>query len=504
MVVVAPWRSVQKDHAEAIAAIAPSHPGWWGRRERLFLLALAGLWVVSTALNLRLAWRAGPLDAEEIKSSFLNPVLATHRLQCDVSTSNTGAIDFFALLRPTLYPRLGDMWFRDVKCVLAGAVPAMLALFARNRLGVSRWLSVFAGLVAVVTPALYAYSWQAFEDVIDLVPGLLALYIATGPLVGRQVRSPWALAGRVVAAGLLSGLAASFYAGSVPLVIVCALVPWLWSRVDSRPHRLPAALGWRCVATFSVVGSAALVIAATAAVFTNSHHVLVGGGTQAPVDIRHNVSVLLGDFKGTAHSYYFLSVGPAITVLVLLLGAAGVVAGLRHRVMWSLIALGALSTASAVLTAPPTGVRRMLPAVCVIVLAAAVAVDWIRRHLPGPGPAVATFVAGLALMFSGLAYQHDSHALITSQLVTSNDVTFPHIAGQTRDQTLAEIDRTFPAFPGLADPKRIATDWMAPMVIARRDARGADTTAVWDWWYAHTQWCVFYGCTASSSRQGLC
>jgi hypothetical protein len=448
-------------------------------RRGLALLCVA-VWLVAVVVNLGLAGRAGPLGGEEVTATFLNPVLTLQRLQCNQFTSNTGSSLFFAALRPLLYPHLGTNWLRDAKAVFCALVPVLLLLISRRRLGISLGASVAVGLLAAVTPALFAFSWIALEIGADLVPGLLAIYVATSAITSGRTLTATSIATRSLIIGGIGGVAASFYGGSLAFVVGCVLAPWLWSVSGAT---LVARVARRTMASAMVLVAGAAVVLLTSFFLINSHYILLGGGTQAARTPFINIGVLLGDLFGGERSYYYVSKNGGVSLIALVAAAVGAIAGRHNRVVQLLCVIALASIAAAVMSAPPAGTRRVLPAVCVIVLLNGVALDWVRCQRGRAGLGLACAVTAVTLVVGGGAVVTDSRAMALAQLRLSRDYyTFTTIPGQTDEQTISTVDASFPA---LADPARYEPDRLAAWIIVERDARGAETSDVWQWWSTH-------------------
>ena len=169
-----------------------SSPGLSFRRTVLCLTLLTG---IALAYYLALVHSVNVqriLTGEEASVSFLDVVFLEIRYQHNRFCTNIGGHVLF-WIGSFLTPGHSLFWCRYWKAFEMAFLPPLVFLFFVHRLRLSWQASVFAGLCLVFLPGVTAYAWIGIEPGLDMIFGVLALYLVMSPQIGfvRSAHSPW-------------------------------------------------------------------------------------------------------------------------------------------------------------------------------------------------------------------------------------------------------------------------------------------------------------------------
>ncbi|MET0602639.1 MAG: hypothetical protein ABW167_11670 [Baekduia sp.] len=284
------------------------------------------------------------------------------------------------------------------------------------------------GAAAATMPGIAAFSWLAIESGIDVVWGLLAVYLATS-------RRRWWLAGPA------AGVCVSVYGGGLAWAAGAAAGA-AWRVMDSE-HRVRD----MAVAALATVAATAVVLFPTIW-WHNTHAIIRGGGAPSPESYQHNLSVLWQELAHRGDSYYYFTTHAAmlgLPVVIFTLVACVIVAVRRPRVLpWLLVAVLTIGLYAA--TGGVLGIRRALALPVLGGLVLGLLVDVVRTMETGvpyardASRAAAAGVAGIAIwgLVVDLGIGRDYRS---ARIPLHQDYTFPIDQGSSMPAQLDRIDR---------------------------------------------------------------
>jgi hypothetical protein len=367
------------------------------------------------------------------------------------STNAAGQLFYWAAGH--LDPDYGLLYARKWKAVATALLAPLLYLTARRRLGCGRASSVLAGGLVVLLPGVSVMSWVAIETPLDVVVGVAALYAATS-------RRRWWWLGLV-----LAGLAVSLYtAGLATAVAVVAVA--VVTVVRGRDVRtVVQALAGALAGLFLVL--------APLAWWRNGGIVVTGGGRSGAdfSQVGGHLGELAGYTLDSGSSYYFFSDLPALGgpwVAGALALAALVALVARGALLWPWATAGVLTIGLYVVSSGVPGVRRVVLAVVVLGLVAAVGVDVIARWVAARGlraaaalPLLVLVAVAVPLTSSTVGWRAE---LAAGTRPLPIDWPFPVDPGGDQGTTLARLAEDLRS--GRLTPRAVGEGWGGTRTLA--------------------------------------
>ena len=408
----------------------------------------AGLFLVAAAWFLWLAAGAsaqGVITGEEASITHRDTMALAMGWQPSIWSTNAGG-QLFYWVAGHLDPDYGLLYARKWKALATALLAPLLYVTARRRLGCGRAAGVLAGGLVVLVPGVSMLSWVGIETPLDVVVGMAALLVVTS-------RTRWWWLGLV-----LAGLAVSLYtaglASAVAVVVVAVVRAWQ----DRAVLRFLA----------GALGGAAVVLAPLPW-WRNGGIVVTGGGRAGaePDRAGENLRDLAGYAMDSGSSYYWFADVPVVGarwVLAVLVGAAAVALVLRGSRLWPWLlagvgALGLYAVASGV-----PGTRRVVLAVVVLCLAAAVGVDVLAARGPRV-VAVLPVVVLVVLAAPTVADTVDWRAEVASGArALPIDWPLPVDPGGDQTSTLARLSGELRA--GRLEPRAVGDGWGGTRTLA--------------------------------------
>jgi len=309
---------------------------------------------------------------------------------------------------------------------------------------------VLAGGLGVLLPGIPMMAWVAIETPLDVVVGLAALLVVTS-------RRRWWWLGLV-----LAGLAVSLYtAGLATAAAVVAVAVWRARDVRAILPTLAGALG------------GLLVVLAPLAWWQNGGIVVTGGG-RSGADLSQvglHLEELARYTLASGSSYYYFSDLPALggpgVALALLLAAVLALAA-RGALLWPWAVAGVAAVGLYAVSSGVPGTRRVVLAVVVLGLAAAVGVDVLARWVAERGPRVAgvlplvlLIAVAVPLVSSTVSWRTE---VATGARALPIDWPFPVDPGGDQATTLARLGDELRA--GRLDPRAVGDGWGGTRTLA--------------------------------------
>jgi len=231
------------------------------------------------------------VTGEEASVTFLDVVFLELRYQHNHFCTNIGGHVLF-WIGSFLTPGASLFWGRYWKAFEMAFVPPLTFLFFVHRLRLSWQASLFACVCLVFLPGVSAYAWIGIEPGLDMLFGVLALYLAMSPRYGLRT-----LGSFVMGSGLL------VYGGSLMYVpsFYCALIA-MGSRRGARSCLL------------EVLASGVIVAAILVLPFLwwrTGGVIIIGGGSLSFDGAGGRLTDLFSELFAKPASYYFFSSLPA-------------------------------------------------------------------------------------------------------------------------------------------------------------------------------------------------
>ncbi len=415
-------------------------PAGSGRlRSRHVVLCLALLWGVALFAYLALVEAVNLqkiVTGEEASVSFLDVVFLELRYQHSQFATNIGGHVLF-WIGSFLTPGTSLFWFRYWKAFQMAFLPPLVFLFFVERLRLSWQASLFGCVGLVFLPGVTAYAWIGIESGLEMLLGVLGLYLALSPRSGVR-----ALGSLALGAGLL------VYGGAVMYVpaFYCALIAMAWRRGPRR-----------CV--LELIASGAIIASMLSLPLLWWHTggvILVGGGSVDLEGAGDRLNDLFSELFLKPDSYYFFSTLPALVHWSAgLIMALAFVQAVRDRnyPFWLLILTAACTLVVYSVTGGVPGFRRALSLNIVMAASLAVVADFIIlratkriRSFIG-APALAAIL--VVLLWAGWQ-QWSSYRMRIPPL----PIDFSFLEGQGNDMPAALA----PFISGARDPKVLWDD----------------------------------------------
>jgi hypothetical protein len=413
----------------------------------LFVLAAAWfLWLADGASS------QGVITGEEASITHRDTMALAMGWQPSMwSTNAAGQLFYWAAGH--LDPDYGLLYARKWKAVATALLAPLLYLTARRRLGCGRAGSVLAGGVVVLLPGVSVMSWLAIETPLDVVAGVAALYLVTS-------RRRWWWLGLV-----LAGLAVSLYtAGLATAVAVVAVAVVAVARGRDVRTVVPALAG--------ALAGLALVLAPLA--WWQNGGIVVTGGGRSGADLSQvggHLDELARYTLSSGSSYYYFSDlpalgGPWVAGALALLALVALVA--RGALLWPWALAGVLTVGLYVVSSGVPGVRRVVLAVVVLGLVAAVGVDVVARWVAARGLRVAAALPLVVLVAVAVPLA-SSTAGWRAELTAGTrplpiDWPFPVDPGGDQATTLARLGEDLRS--GRLTPRAVGDGWGGTRTLA--------------------------------------
>ncbi|MDD7940963.1 hypothetical protein PHK61_21310 [Actinomycetospora lutea] len=424
-------------------------PPAWSRADLLLALALFVLAAAWFLWLTRGASAQGVITGEEASITHRDTMALAMGWQPSMWSTNAGG-QLFYWVAGHLDPDYGLLSARKWKAVATALLAPLLYLMARRRLGTGRAGGVLAGGLGVLLPGVAVMAWVAIETPLDVVVGLAALLVVTS-------RRRWWWLGPV-----LAGLAVSLYTAGLATAV--AVVAVAVTRVRDVRAVVPALAG--------ALGGLLLVLAPLA--WWRNGGIVVTGGGRSGADLSQvgtHLDELVRYTLASGSSYYYFSDlpalgGPAIAVALLL--AAGIALAARGALLWPWAVAGVSAVGLYAVSSGVPGTRRVVLAVAVLGLAAAVGVDVVARWVADRGPRVALALPVVLLIAVAVPTVSATVSwraeLASGERALPIDWPFPVDPRGDQASTLARLADELRA--GRLDPRAVGDGWGGTRTLA--------------------------------------
>jgi hypothetical protein len=386
-------------------------------------VAIVLLYGIQVSLILALVFAAGHqelLTKEEASITFVYPTFLQLRLQHHLYASDFYGYAFYA---GAVHLMPGFLFYgRFAKAAMMGFLPPVLYLYLRRRFSWPGAQSFLAAVAIGLLPGVVDFSWIGSEWGFELLAGFLALWLAS-------FESPLA----VIASCAAAAVAAGSYPSGLAFMPVVLFHQWPRFR---KPELKGAVIAGGMLA--------AAILLFPVYWWTNVQALYLGGGERPVIagaigrlgDLFHELIVHGG-------SYYFFSNGaPALGGIVIgIASIAGLVAMIVRAPArsWPILAVAATTMAMYAMAGNVIGVRRALP----MVVSLGIAAVFLLKLAATGGGAVRRFVfyglLSAAILFELVQFNGLRRGLATAEIPLPRDWDFPIPPGETMAAEIAEI-----------------------------------------------------------------
>jgi hypothetical protein len=380
----------------------------------------------------------GVLSGEETSVSFRDAALLPTRIQHNPMATNFGGHLYYYLMSHIM-PRVDLFYGRSAKAVAMATIAPLIFLIAVSILRLRPLICFSVGVLACVLPGVFSFSWVATEYGLGCPFGLLAILMAS-----RRGKAT------AILAALLAGLSATIFASGLCFVPVALYL--VYRRLYGTSRR-----PWLFLAALLILSVA--VIAFPSFWWTNSHHILLGGGQlSSPGQTWSNFKQLLTECSLHGESYYYACPYAALSSPVLwgstVLGMAWTIR--RRQALWLWISLaGAVAIYLASGQIP--GMRRGVPIVLFCVLFAGVFFDGLADARLRVVSLMAPVLILVSLIWAGTQAYKTRQMFADGMAVLQVDFRFAVPEGKTMQQmyeTFLEHPENFAQNAEFYEPER--------------------------------------------------